>query len=694
MKFFLKIFSLVIGLLFIFSAVKAASADDIAKQITQLQQQIAELQRQLSLLQLAKILSTVVLEKDLRFGQLSDDIAFTQRILKEEGLFCKSCYITGYFGVGTRNAILSFQKQNDLSQTGFVDSATREKLNKILQESRSVAGISAKEPTRALTPTPFPASAPVPVSTLVPTPAPPANSSPAVSSGQGVVASIRINNGATVTGNSKVTLALTCSAAEGVKDVRYTDNMAFTVERFEPFSPIKDWTLSGNSGKKTVTYQCEDVVGHRATTSANIIYDASPPERSGAQPSSALAAGTTQTTLSLQTDEDATCKYSATPNQPYDAMQNTFATTGGTSHITTISGLYNGGQYVYYVKCKDALSNENFNDFQIGFRVISPTYAMNVLVLKYFPLTQDGKNIDINVTGDVGDSLQTIRQKTIDITNNLVTDLQKASTYLGYRNMASQPSLRYSVVDTKEYIQAIPTKDTPVLRYPDYYQILSSVRVCDYVDQQNVSEVWLFAYQGPNKADGAPYLNISESKMEGQWGDISNSLRYNDMPLCHKTYRLYTFNYGRGTTEAFESWSHQMEAELEAVNSTLFRNIFQGVNYPQTLDVPGRCGSVHNPPNARYEYDRANPNSQASDCLRWNPDTLGPISPVSCQSWGCQDNSDNDNPSLNYMIWNWQNLPGLDNTKSYTEKHLRNWWDVHGDFDNVIENRRRLTIEP
>ena len=69
-----------------------------------------------------------------------------------------------------------------------------------------------------------------------------------------------------------------------------------------------------------------------------------------------------------------------------------------------------------------------------------------------------------------------------------------------------------------------------------------------------------------------------------------------------------------------------MEAELDAVNSSLFRTSFQGPNYPQTLNVTGRCGSVHNPPNARFEYDRNNSSANKSDCLNWNPDQLGQLS--------------------------------------------------------------------
>lgn len=308
---------------------------------------------------------------------------------------------------------------------------------------------------------------------------------------------------------------------------------------------------------------------------------------------------------------------------------------------------------------------------------------MNVLVIKYFPLTSDGKNIDKNITGDIDGSYESIKQHTTSVTNNLKDAMEKASS-----------SLKYTIIDTKEYTKAVPIKPRGErVTYPDYNKIMADNSICDYVNQKGVNEVWVWAYQGPNKDNGQPFLGIDESKMSGSFGDISNSYKYNDMPVCNSTYRVYTFNYGRGTAEAFESWGHQLEAELSAVDQPLFREKFQGANYPQTLNVVGRCGSVHNPPNARTEYDRNNTSPQNSDCLDWNPDNLGKLTSISCQNWGCEYKGDNDNPNLNYQIWMWQNLPGIGNTKTYQGKQLRNWWDLHGDFDNVMKNSRRLTLD-
>ncbi len=320
------------------------------------------------------------------------------------------------------------------------------------------------------------------------------------------------------------------------------------------------------------------------------------------------------------------------------------------------------------------------------------SYNVNVLVVKYFPLTSDGKYLNINVTGDVSDEFGYIRQKTESITQNLKNAIEKASRYLGYTNNSVPQSLNYNILEVREYNQAVPISSNGYrTTYPDYSQIMADQNICEYVSNRGVREVWLWAYQGPNKSDGQPYLGIDESKMSGPFGDISNSYRYNDMPVCNYSYRVYTFNYGRGTAEAFESWGHQLEAELDAVDKDLFRTSFQGPIYPQTQSVNGRCGSVHNPPNARSEYDRNNPNPQKSDCLSWNPDSLGSLTDISCQNWGCEDRGDSDNPALNYMVWMWQNMPGRENAKTYQGKKLRNWWDIHGDFDNVMRNNGRLT---
>lgn len=99
--------------------------------------------------------------------------------------------------------------------------------------------------------------------------------------------------------------------------------------------------------------------------------DLTPPVISNGAPSGVLSSGTTQTTISVTTDENATCKYSTTGGVSYSSMTNSFTTTGGNNHSSMMSGLTNGGSYTYYVKCQDLLGNSNTSDYLITFSITS-----------------------------------------------------------------------------------------------------------------------------------------------------------------------------------------------------------------------------------------------------------------------------------------------------------------------------------
>lgn len=321
-------------------------------------------------------------------------------------------------------------------------------------------------------------------------------------------------------------------------------------------------------------------------------------------------------------------------------------------------------------------------------------YSLGALVIRYIP-TRDGVNIDSSVTGDVTGTVAAMRTKTDAITANLVNFLSLGTAYHRYADPSATPSLTYHVVNSYEHDTAVPTVANPhyngttdVYRVrPDYNTIMSGVNICDYVQNQGVNEVWLYAYQGPSQ------LGISESEMSGPHGDISNSYRDNRMPVCTKTYTVYTFNEQRGTAEAVHSHGHQLEAELSYVDPTTFTTEFEGPAHPAATNETGRCGSVHNPPNANSEYDWADTTPHASDCLAWLPDGTGPTTQISCALWGCTDNGDTDNPQLNWIVWWMQNFPGKGNSVQTHGHHMRNWWDVHANFDTVVSSSRTLTLD-
>src|SRR5437879_5230181 len=99
--------------------------------------------------------------------------------------------------------------------------------------------------------------------------------------------------------------------------------------------------------------------------------DTTPPGRTDGSPTGTLPARTTSTTLSLNTDEAATCRYSTTAGVAYTRMKNTFSSTGGTSHATSVGGLEDGSTFTFYVRCRDLSRNANPDDYSIRFSVQS-----------------------------------------------------------------------------------------------------------------------------------------------------------------------------------------------------------------------------------------------------------------------------------------------------------------------------------
>ncbi len=95
------------------------------------------------------------------------------------------------------------------------------------------------------------------------------------------------------------------------------------------------------------------------------------PLRTNASPSGTLSYGTTQTTISLITDVNATCRYSTSADIPFDS-QTIFANTGATTHSQSISGLSSGNSYNYYVKCQNQLGVGNTSDYLISFVIDLP----------------------------------------------------------------------------------------------------------------------------------------------------------------------------------------------------------------------------------------------------------------------------------------------------------------------------------
>lgn len=101
------------------------------------------------------------------------------------------------------------------------------------------------------------------------------------------------------------------------------------------------------------------------------VADLGAPGRSGGSPMGAVLAGTSELVLSVETDEEAQCRYDTTPNRAFDDMQFSFESTGGMRHERALEAPDDGTRYEYFVRCRGP-EGDNLSDYAINFLAVSP----------------------------------------------------------------------------------------------------------------------------------------------------------------------------------------------------------------------------------------------------------------------------------------------------------------------------------
>jgi Bacterial Ig domain/Dockerin type I domain len=125
-----------------------------------------------------------------------------------------------------------------------------------------------------------------------------------------------------------------------------------------------------------------------------------PPFRFNGAPTSTVGGTTLSVEISLETDELATCRFSASSSVAYDAMTSTFSNTGLIFHSTIVSVTPNTTQ-TFYVRCVDDEGNKNTDDYLIQFIVSDiPTGNANT----EGNVSGDGSGQGNDGTGDGGGS--------------------------------------------------------------------------------------------------------------------------------------------------------------------------------------------------------------------------------------------------------------------------------------------------
>jgi len=175
---------------------------------------------------------------------------------------------------------------------------------------------------------------------------------------------------------SPVTVTLTCTDDVGCGATFYCIDTIDTCDPSTVFDQTSEPVIS-TPGDNYVRFFSVDIDGNTEFVVSELIImaaDSVAPVLSSEQPVMIVPMGTTQTSISVMTDEDATCKYSNTSGANYDDPgMLLFDTTGTTSHSKLIANLSDGDSFTIYVKCKDANGNVNSNDFEISIEVATTT---------------------------------------------------------------------------------------------------------------------------------------------------------------------------------------------------------------------------------------------------------------------------------------------------------------------------------
>ena len=202
------------------------------------------------------------------------------------------------------------------------------------------------------------------------------------------------------------------------------------------------------------------------------------------------------------------------------------------------------------------------------------------------------------------------------------------------------------------------TPHTPSMA--DYNHILTQLNILQRVQNQEIDEVWLFAF---------PHAGLYESRMAGKGAFWCNSPALESAESCSRKFIIMGFSYERQVGEMLESFGHRCESILIKI----FEKALPGKNLYERFSRfdkqnPGlaEVGNIHFAPNSESDYDWNNPRLVPSHCDDWLhfPGFSGAARQVNADEWG------NGDIRLHHKWW----LRHLPKVAGRTASVVNNWW--------------------
>ncbi len=302
---------------------------ELQNRIQLLQTQVAELQSQQQVVsriqRSASPMSELALTRTLQRGSTGDDVKQLQEFLAQDKNVYPQGLATGFYGPATEAAVKRFQEKNGIEAVGIVGPKTRAMLSGLT--GSNCASSTTRPCFDRVTP--------------------------------GRVVGLAAKTG------ENVFQACINSKSRSLRGFGQTKTALAESEQYQ-------YCFEGNSAVHVRWFS-----GSASTITGSVLppsTDITPPVRFNEAPSGTFPAGTTSVTISLNTDENATCKYSADASGvSYEQMANTFSNTNSTSHSSVVSVMSISPSYPtgfgYNVRCQDSAGNVNTDDYPILFSV-------------------------------------------------------------------------------------------------------------------------------------------------------------------------------------------------------------------------------------------------------------------------------------------------------------------------------------
>jgi len=290
-----------------------------------------------------------------------------------------------------------------------------------------------------------------------------------------------------------------------------------------------------------------------------------PPVISNLYPTGTLPAGTTETQLSVSTNEAAYCRYATVAGTVYNSMTKSFSyDKAKLSHTINVVGLVDNRVYEYFVRCRDLDGNRNTSDVIIRFGVggvsylpstpqnqdITPPYRYKGYPDEDMPYTTKSTLMTLNTDEKAVCRYDTIsgisygQMKIFDSTNDLlhttqISGFNEGETYKYYVKCADI----YNNINTDEYVisfkveapeDVAPPVITVVYPYGDLTYGTTEVQLgiqtnesatCRYATEQGV------AYSSMKKSFTKQEANYHTAKVTG----LQNGVSYSFFIRCRDT---------------------------------------------------------------------------------------------------------------------------------------------------------------